>query len=191
LWKISSVIKAFYTNMAAGSSADPFASFVSLWSLSRCHDNKLKKMQRALNFPLSPHSVGLITTSYSLLQPLRKHRTLLICWNKMHLPRIWLFWTVTLWRTLPHPVFGICSSDCLCNQLCCFHRTVQAELPASRFSCKGPFWTCLHQWDCNEEREQLRHFRRKFTSEKRLFKELSYFHVLYFWSQSFYFFFPV
>lgn len=47
----------------------------------------------------------------------------------------------------------------------------------------------LHQWDCTEEREQLRHFRRKFTSEKRLLKELSYFHVLYFFDLSLFIFF--
>lgn len=35
------------------------------------------KMRRALNFPFSPYSVGLITTSYSVLRPLRKRRTLL------------------------------------------------------------------------------------------------------------------
>lgn len=37
----------------------------------------MAQMWSALNSPLSPYSVGLITTSYSLLQPLRKHRTLL------------------------------------------------------------------------------------------------------------------
>lgn len=71
--------------------------------------------------PFSPHPVGLITTSYSVLQPLRKHRTLLrqnalatnmafFCFGFVFF--FWFpLWTVTLWQTpLPRPVFGICSS---------------------------------------------------------------------------------
>lgn len=68
LWKISSVIKAFpvhYTNMAAGSLC------VLCVCLLRCHKNK-QNAKGLSTFPSSPHSVGLITTSYSVLRPLRK-----------------------------------------------------------------------------------------------------------------------
>lgn len=63
------------------------------------------KMQRALNSPLSPHPVGLITTSFSLLQPLRNRRTLRKQNALAKTMAIFFFGTVSLWRTLPPPEF--------------------------------------------------------------------------------------
>lgn len=56
------------------------------------------------------------------------------------------------------------------NQLAAFTGSLfQAEPPSAHFSCKGPVFMDLLS---SEEREQLRHFRRKFTSEKRLLRAL-------------------
>lgn len=56
----------------------------------------IKETEELSTLPLSPHPVGLITTSFSLLQPLRKAR-----FRKQKCTRrvIWHLWTVTLWRS--------------------------------------------------------------------------------------------
>lgn len=153
--------------MAAGSSADPFASSVSVW----WDVTTITKMRRALNFPLSPHSVGLITTSCSVPQPLRKH-----CSDRMHLPRMWLFWT--------NSVTDSSASSCLGSA-----PLTAAFTELFRQSCLLPIWALrdlfgpgLHQWNCTEECEQLKHFRRKVYLGEKTLKELSYFHVLFFFN---------
>lgn len=171
--------------MAVGSHADPFASSCLL--SDHCYSNKTT-LRRALNFPLSSRSVGLITTSFSLLQPLRIHRTLRE--TKMHLPRIWLSWTVTLWWTLPHPVFGVCSSSPLQREVVVVvvggSWTTSLLLSRDLFSRQSRpllisavrdlfLWTCFHQrrennWGISEESLP----RRKDSYE------LSYLHVLFF-----------
>lgn len=178
----------------------PLPLFASSVSCLVCRDvttNKPKWTKGALNFPFSPHSVGLITTSYSVLQPLRKQQTLLRQ-NALATNMAFFFfplWTVTLWQTpLPHPVFGICSSWLsVQNKQTKTKRTSTAAF-TELFGAGGAAflprcWALvygggrssffffffvgpgLHQLGLDlRSVNNLRHFRRKFTSEKRLLR---------------------
>lgn len=167
--------------MAAGCYADPFASFRVRFD--HCRDvQQLNKMRRALNSPLSPHSVGLITTSFSLLQPLRKRRTLrkqnalaknmafLNC-NSVTDSASPSVWDLLLWL----PASEATSTRCFSRD--CSGRA--APLPIS-----GPF---LDPVFIRGARTTEAFQKKVYLGEKTL-TELSYFHVFYFWSQSFYFF---
>lgn len=73
------------------------------------------------------------------------------------------------------------------NQLAAFTGSLfQAEPPSAHFSCKGPVFMDLLS---SEEREQLRHFRRKFTSEKRLLRALIFPCTFFFFDLSLFIFF--
>lgn len=140
----------------------PFASSVCV-----CPD-----VINANTSPLSP--VGLITTSYSVRQPLRKASH--IAQTKMHLPRIWLFLNcncVTDSASSCSVLFGICSS-----------LTVGAK-PALLLSrscsgfCKRDLFLDLSSsvglyWGATEA------FQKKVYLGEKTLKELSYFHVYFF-----------
>lgn len=139
------------------------------------------KMPKALNSPLSPHPVGLITTSFSLLQPLRNPRTArkqnALAKNMAFFFFLFLFGTVSLWwRPLPPLEFRVFFFFVFCfvagrgatSTLAALTWTERSGTPPSaRFSRYGdPLGPSLRLWDRTQDREQLRHFRRKFTSGK-------------------------
>lgn len=106
----------------------------------------------------------------------------------MHLPRIWLFWTVTLWRTLPHPAFW---GDSLLWLLHPGGNQHPLLLPGLfRRSCPlliSALWDLFGPVFIRGARTTEAFQKKVYLGEKTL-TELSYFHVLYFWSQSFSFF---
>lgn len=169
--KIALVIKAFpvnYNNMAAGFSADLCAS-----SLSVCWDVTTRnKMRKALNFPLSSHSVGLITTSYSVLQPLRKHRTLL---RQNALAKNMAFMNCNSCLIL---CLGSDPTTVGATSTAAFNRTVQAELPSAYLNSKGPFLDLF--FISGTVLRSAEAFQKKVYLGEKTLKELSYFHVLCF-----------
>lgn len=87
--------------------------------------------------PFSPHSVGLITTSYSVLRPLRKHRTLL---KQNALAKNMAFLNC-------NSVTDSCLTLCMgsapltvgATSTAAFTELFKAELPSAHLSSKGPF----------------------------------------------------
>lgn len=121
-------------------------------------------MRRALNSPLSPHSVGLITTSFSLLQPLRKRRTLR---KQNALATNMAFLNCnSVTDSAPRRVLGFRSPD--------FRLWWRQICP---LAVSGPFFL---DPSSSEERQQLEAFQKKVYLGEKTLTELSYFHVLYF-----------
>lgn len=74
--RLNKAMKTFLVNhaeTAAGSSPNHFCMFCAFVCLLRCHSNNRQHVKASqLSLPLSPHPVGLITTSCSVPQPLKK-----------------------------------------------------------------------------------------------------------------------
>lgn len=85
--RLNKAMKTFLVNhaeTAAGSSPDHFCMFCVFVCLLRCHSNNRRHVKGSqLSLPLSPHPVGLITTSCSVPQPLKKTKK-----NKQKSPHI-------------------------------------------------------------------------------------------------------
>lgn len=199
----------------------PLPLFASSVSCLVCRDvttNKPKWTKGALNFPFSPHSVGLITTSYSVLQPLRKQQTLLRQ-NALATNMAFFFFPSSLnCNSVTDSSASSCVRDLLlltvgAKQTTKTKRTSTAAF-TELFGAGGAAflprcWALvygggrssffffffvgpgLHQLGLDlRSVNNLRHFRRKFTSEKRLLRSshISIFLLFFLKSQSFYFF---
>lgn len=164
--RLNKAMKTFLVNhaeTAAGSSPDHFCMFCVFVCLLRCHSNNRRHVKGSqLSLPLSPHPVGLITTSCSVPQPLKKtkktnknHRTLI---RQNSLAKNVAFLKCNSVTDSPAQLILLCwGSTPLLSQICSgqSRRSLPIRLPGTYFG-RGPY-----RQDCTEEFEQLKHFRKK------------------------------